>query len=231
MLKIYYYKTNTISDNTYNNIIEQLPYSMRKYIDSFKLYSDRRNRAVSRLMLLNFLASEHGCDINALPEFKNDKYGKPLNEGGIPSLFTIHYPLFTCSIYFNISHTAGITSIALSDSHVGIDIEKITEINPLDFRKFFTDNELEIICKSENKAIAFFKFWTLKESVMKLSGYGFSINPLSIEISMPESIFINGSKVFSKNYNMGEFILSVSAYNSISSDIYPEERIINAFKK
>ena len=76
------------------------------------------------------------------------------------------------SLFFSVSHTEGLTVIALGDSEVGIDVEKIK--NP-DFRiiRRFLKEEAEYIaeCNCDRR---FFEIWTKKEAYLKWKGTGIS---------------------------------------------------------
>lgn len=73
---------------------------------------------------------------------------------------------------------------------IGIDIE-MTRRNT-DFegvaKKVFTRREQEMLMpltKSEKRKL-FFQLWTAKESLMKATGLGFSLNPSSVETFLPK---------------------------------------------
>lgn len=72
-------------------------------------------------------------------------------------------------VHFNISHSSGYVVCAVSDKEIGIDIEKIREINPRAAEKFASPQEIEYIRNSKN---GFFEIWTLKEAYFKCIGTG-----------------------------------------------------------
>lgn len=77
---------------------------------------------------------------------------------------------------FSLTHTAGLAAIAISDSSVGLDAEKIvahgteTELA----KQFFSQQEAEDIIAGniENRSRRFLTYWTLKESFLKAEGWG-----------------------------------------------------------
>lgn len=85
-------------------------------------------------------------------------------------------------VHFNVSHSSGIVVCAVSDKEIGIDIERIREINPRAAEKFASPSELEYIRNSEN---GFFEIWTLKEAYFKCigTGLGADIKNVSFNIS------------------------------------------------
>lgn len=87
-------------------------------------------------------------------------------------------------IDFSISHSENLVacSICISKDQkplIGIDCETIYKKDPMTIaERFFTENEIEIITASEDKAKAFTRLWTKKEAYLKLLGKGLSV-PLS----------------------------------------------------
>ena len=108
-------------------------------------------------------------------EFKTSENGKPYIE---------NYSDFN----FNISHTSGAIAIAISDSPVGIDIEKIRKADFRVAKRFFTEKENEYI-KAQNSDTRFFEIWTAKEAYFKCIGTGIT-NPKSIDttVDLPDKI-------------------------------------------
>lgn len=77
-----------------------------------------------------------------------------IRDGGKP-----HFD--TDEAHFNLSHSYGVVMLGISDSEIGVDVEKI---RPVDFKKFdFIDADDED---------EFFEKWTEKESWLKFTGKG-----------------------------------------------------------
>ncbi len=80
----------------------------------------------------------------------------------------------------SISHSGGICAVAISDSAVGIDIQKNEEKNIFSLARIaFHEKEREFLKSCKNPSDAFYTLWCLKESYMKARGLGFSLAPKS----------------------------------------------------
>ena len=81
-------------------------------------------------------------------------------------------------ISFNLSHSGNFAACAVSDSPIGLDIQTERDCDRRLAEKYFTALERHFIEESENKAYAFTKLWTMKESAVKYIGTGLK-TPLS----------------------------------------------------
>lgn len=86
-------------------------------------------------------------------------------------------------IFFNISHTDGMSLCAFSKSDIGIDVEKPREYRVQIERRVLCVDELEKLDKSQNKNADFFRLWTAKEAYSKFTGQGISIGFSSLNFS------------------------------------------------
>lgn len=128
------------------------------------------------------------------------------------------------NVFFNISHTDGLAVCALSDSEVGVDVEKTRKFDKSLIEYTFSKDEILLASDKINKKISskidylfdidkfyntddcsktvlqtvykeFSELWTVKESVMKYVGLGLGLSPKEIEISIDSDIL----KVHIKN--------------------------------
>ncbi len=83
-------------------------------------------------------------------------------------------------LHFNVSHSGQWVVAAFSDKPVGIDIEKIREVNLQIAHRFFSAEEINHLMRMPEhlRTTGFFNFWTLKESYLKALGTGLT-RPLS----------------------------------------------------
>ncbi len=124
----------------------------------------RRERAAEKLAgrLLARQAVAVQCGI--APEtvrFSRSKYGKPYCVGA--------------PAHVSIAHSAGRVACAVSDAPVGLDLERVREIDPAVSRKFCTPPEAAYLAAAPDEAerqARFFRLWTLKEAYLKAEGRG-----------------------------------------------------------
>lgn len=87
----------------------------------------------------------------------------------------------TDEVYFNVSHSRGVSVLAISHAPIGVDVEKV---RPVDYKKFdFID--------AENEG-DFFKKWTERESFVKFTGEGLG----SIRKPIPDDAHFEHFDVF-----------------------------------
>ncbi|MCQ2494096.1 MAG: 4'-phosphopantetheinyl transferase superfamily protein [Lachnospiraceae bacterium] len=89
--------------------------------------------------------------------------------------------------FFNVSHSAGIVMIAVSDVEIGIDIQRIKGKNELNMaRRFYSENEANLV---ENDCEIFYKLWARKEALGKRTGQG--VRPyLNVDLSDADSEYM-----------------------------------------
>ena len=83
--------------------------------------------------------------------------------------------------YFNISHAGDYVALAVANCEVGVDIEKVSAYSDAVAARCFTPPEREWL-RGEGCDEAFYRLWTAKESVMKASGFGFSLPPEAFSV-------------------------------------------------
>lgn len=115
--------------------------------------------------------------------FRKNEYGKPFVD------FDIH---------FNISHSDEWVVCAISNHPVGIDIERISEIDIKIAEQFFHENEyIWLQSKAQNSQVSsFFELWTIKESYIKAIGKGMyiPINSFWIDKNQTQTVIYKQNK-------------------------------------
>ena len=150
----------------------------QKEISAVKVEKKRIEHVVSDHLKRKALADYCGADPLGI-EFSVSEKGKPFAEN--------------VDAFFNISHSGNLVVCAVSDKEIGIDIEKIREINPRVCEKFAAPDEIEYINSKPN---GLFEIWVLKEAYFKCTGSGLGKDVKSVQF------IISGNEVecSDKNY-------------------------------
>jgi 4'-phosphopantetheinyl transferase len=170
MTNIYIYFTRfnqALSARLWKYYIDFLPEVQKKINARFIRWQDRHSHLFGKYLLVKAF-DLLGYEKEELSNLKYNKYNRPyLNE----------------KIDFNISHSGEYVVCVIGENiKVGIDIEEIREIQFDDFKKVMTKQQLQDIYTAHNPIKTFFKFWTIKESVIKADNRGLSIPLLDLHV-------------------------------------------------
>lgn len=116
---------------------------------------DRRLSLSAYLLLQKALRQEYG--IFEPPLFSFTPQGKPLLRD---------HP----DIHFSLSHCRQAAVCAVDSRPVGIDIESVDAYDPALVAVTMSGKEQEAIAQAPSPAVAFIRFWTMKESLLKFLG-------------------------------------------------------------
>lgn len=127
-----------------------------------------------------------------------------LGEHGKPYLRD--YP----NLHFNLSHSGSMVMAAFSDVPVGCDVEKIGEARLPVAHRFFAPEELKRLEQAppgEERNRLFFRFWTLKESVLKATGNGMALpmDSFTVDVNKRTNLCICGGTYDCCEYNLPEY--------------------------
>lgn len=174
-------------------------------IDFYRFEKDKKLSAGAYLLLKKLLSEENITD----PSFKTGKYGK--------SYISNHE-----NIYFNLSHSGKVVLCAISDMEVGVDVEYIDhEIDLNIAQNYFYNREYENIMNAENRPDEFFKYWVLKESYMKYTGFGMNLKLDSFEIVIEDKI-----RLRKDNENLKFNLFNVKNYKIGTASHYDVSKLI-----
>ena len=159
--------------------------------DRFRFDKDKRLSLGAELLLRHALRSE---GLGELPmAFDYGAQGKPHFQDG--------------DVFFNLSHSGEYVVCALAACEVGCDVEKITPIDLNIARRFFFHSEYDDIAAQTTETARndlFFRYWTLKESFMKVTGLGMKLPLDAFEIVRGTEITVRQS-VDERPYSFAEF--------------------------
>lgn len=87
-------------------------------------------------------------------------------------------------LHFNISHSNNGITVAVSDSPVGIDCEKLRKASLKTAKRYFTEKENAYISRSKTDTdCRFFEIWTKKEAFLKQEGCGLTVSLSSFDVT------------------------------------------------
>jgi 4'-phosphopantetheinyl transferase len=114
-------------------------------------------------------------------------------------------------IHYNISHSNGITACYVGRFEAGIDVKPVKKYRPNVVKRVFSDSEMEMLEKSDDKDLLFFRLWTLKESYVKAIGIGVSYPMKNISFSFENGRIISNVEncVFNQTVIGGKYIVSL----------------------
>lgn len=173
-----------------------MPQHWRDPILRYQRWQDQQNSMMGKLLLLQGLK-----DLGVSPEHDielKNIYGRPVCK----KLF----------FDFNISHSDGFVICVINDkSMIGVDVERIRNIDIASFKDTMTAQQWKDILFSPNQSEMFFKYWTVKESVLKADGRGI-VYPLNeIEIFHNE-VCLETEMWHIKNLNLREgFVIHMAS--------------------
>lgn len=134
----------------------------------YKRWQDAKSTILGRLLLAYGLQKFYNINVDDIAiEYSKDK--RPFLENS--------------EVQFNISHSNDFIVCAFtSHGGIGVDVEKISNVDINDFRSQFSKSEYDNMVGSLHVQEKFFEFWTQKEAVLKAYGTGLNVALDSIEI-------------------------------------------------
>lgn len=175
-MKLYKYDIRRLSEDEYDKWFALMSEEKQEKVNRFRSEDDRK-RTVSGEMLARKAVAQR-CNVPAESiVFGKNKNGKPFAEN--------------LDVQFNISHSGDIVVCVVDDKPVGIDIEKIRQINLKIAKRIYTEDEIRYLSAGkdfkENQdrltLERFFELWTAKEAYLKYLGCGIidNLNTLSVD--------------------------------------------------
>jgi 4'-phosphopantetheinyl transferase len=211
MIEIYAIKQKEkIEESVFNCLFNYISIDKQKRIKRFKFWQDEQRALLGAVLIKKLIAGK----LSLNPEkiiLKQNEYGKPHLES---------QPNF----YFNISHSGSWVVCGISNNCIGIDVEKIKEINFDIAKRFFSIEENNDLNKKagHEKQKYFFDLWTLKESYIKNIGKGLSLPLDSFSIKKNENniTMLDNNTYSFKQYEIDtDYKLSLCIKGKIENDI------------
>lgn len=162
-MDIYSVKLEKIEKHIFDELFLYLSEDEKVRIERFRRYEDALRGLTSKVLLRFIIVSTLGKQNNDI-SFSKNEYGKPFLEEA-------------SDFHFNLSHSGDWVVCAVDNLPVGIDVEKIHDVDLNLSERFFSEEEHKYLLslESSRRREAFFELWTLKESYIKADGRGLSI--------------------------------------------------------
>lgn len=141
------------SEDEYLSFYQNLSIRDKARVDLLVRNNDKRLFLLSRMLLSKLSLQYYSCNYFNLPIYYNE-YGKPLTD----------------KFYFNISHSHDYAIVACSNNRIGVDIEKIRDVDDKMINYFCNFHEKEYVLNSKDRNKAFFTIFCLKEAFFKMVG-------------------------------------------------------------
>ncbi|GAA5818915.1 MAG: 4'-phosphopantetheinyl transferase superfamily protein [Methanobrevibacter sp. CfCl-M3] len=155
-----------------------------------------------------------------LAKLSIEDYIISIDDNGKP--FLLSHP----NIHFNISHSGDLVLIGVSDKSIGVDIEKIQDLDYIGISKHFFHNREYAKISNTDSINVFFKIWTLKESYVKMNGTGLT-DLKSFVVDIDKNLIldcVNTGKnnsvkglVSNQNLNLNSLLLDKEYYVGVCS--------------
>ena len=117
---------------------------------------------------------------------------------------------------FNISHSHGYIALVIDTVNIGIDIEKIRDVDS-DLMDYISNVEERNYIHDN---VSFFEIWTNKEALVKASGTGIRNKPSSIPgLPLNGIIVYNNKNYFNKTIRYNDLIITTSKEDVNDYDI------------
>lgn len=219
-MKVYALKFTAVNYFLFNQLMQYISKEKKVKVCKFVNWEDKYRGLISEVLIRNIIWDELNIRNDDI-FFEKNQFGKPFLKG---------YDNF----HFNISHSGEWIVCTIDNEDIGIDIEKIQNINYGELaQSFFTEKEYNYIVEASlnDQLNNFYRIWTLKESYIKAEGRGLSIPLKSFDIEIINNKPVNfvaanaPSKYYFKEFNI-DYLYKMSMC-SLNSNLANEVVIIS----
>ena len=192
--------TNELPAWQFQQYLNSLPPELHAEILRMRRWQDRTAKLLGKRMLIKGL-QKYGYTESALHNLKYNAYKRPYIDGRID---------------FNISHAGIYVICAISDGvRVGVDIEEIKPVDFSDFEDVMTEEQWTVIKRSADPLKLFYRYWVIKESIMKADGRG-------LHIPLKEIVIDTNVARFENNWQLTQLAIDPDYCACLASDRQPD---------
>lgn len=197
MIKTYIINIKQLEDEAlFQRMLEYTSPYRRQKIALLKNDSDKR-RSLGAAVALDKALGGYGLEERAM-EYELGSHGKPLLR-------------FHPEIHFSLSHSKDYAICSIGSEDIGNDIEWVRSGKDNVVKRFFAAEELAWIknaADSKERDERMFRVWTMKESFLKVTGFGMSLPLKDFAVVMEENGNIKlRQSVDDKKYYMKEYAM------------------------
>ena len=212
--------TSPLRTITYSSDTDRLD-DPELYASAYRAVSEYRRQKTDKFVFMKDRKLSLGVEIL----LRKALYDLGMEEGEIEFIKNGKPALKGSDICFNLSHSGTKVMCSVSDEDVGCDVEMIAPIDLNIARNYFYGSEYDTIAAAEgdSRYDLFYRFWTLKESFMKVTGLGFELPLDAFRIMLGNPITVD-QDVDGRDYHFREFFLDDGyhyACCSVNRDIGP----------
>lgn len=177
-MKLYYLNISPLRyKDIYQSKIFEIDEDRRARVERIKSTDDKL-RCIGAGLLIQFIKREY----NVKERLVVDKFGKPYFENS--------------KVKFNISHSGCFVIAAVSESEIGVDVQRIEKSQNRIAEKNFLKSECDYINEVEDENVRkqrFYEIWTVKEAYLKQKGIGLRkpLNSFQVEINEGNPMVVN----------------------------------------
>lgn len=203
-VELYLIHTDFLNDEpVFKRKLAQVSEGRREKVLSYKVREDQK-RSLAAGLLLEYIIGERGYSGQQVEVGENGKLYLPEVD----------------DFFFSLSHSGKYAACVISDVPVGVDIQQKRETKANIARRFFQNAEVEMIEKQskENQADLFFRYWTGKESYLKLTGKGIlgGLDGFFVDLEEMKIIdkYNHDQEIYLKEYRcLEDYYISVACYS------------------
>ncbi len=228
MVEIYAIRIpSTIRRELYDHLASKIDESKKERLERFVREEDRLRGLFAELLIRSIIMRKTGMK-NEEITFEANQYGKPHIKG-------------RDDLHFNLSHS-GIWVVAAVDTEpVGIDVERISDVDLSISKNYFSEDEHNDLMGQRDKISYFFTLWTLKESYIKITGKGLTqpLNSFSIQYVTEDRILlksdtgrtVEGVTFAQYNIHSDYKMMLCASHNHLPKDVimHPTDLLIRKF--
>lgn len=162
MIRLFYTTfRRPLPEQQFERYLRALSQEQGKKVKAYHRWEDQHRSLFGKLLLA------HALKVYQLDPILIHKIEKELNDR----------PFIKGIFDFNITHSGEWVICAVSETcRIGVDVEKIKEVDLNDYRKTMTQGQHQEISSSSHPEKAFFRMWVIKESVIKAHGIGLTFH-------------------------------------------------------